>query len=212
MRRVAPLLPVALAALAVAPEAHAGGIAPIVMGGFHTERVTIYSSASESGERIPNVVDYRPFDTQQLIGNVGGGLELMLGDRDERIQGVFRGFYMLDAAQTDPATYQDLVDPETLVVNYRENVRHLGVGTVGLNVGIVSAANDKFKLSGAIHLGAAFATADQAEFFLGQAGLNLGYLVARRAEVFLDVAYGLRIPKELSHGAYGTAGVRILFN
>lgn len=211
MRRVAPLLTAALAALA-APAAHAGGIAPMVMGGFHTERVTIYSSATEEGDRIASVVDYRSFDTQQIIGNVGGGLELMLGDRDERIQGVFRGFYMMDAAQVDPASYQDLVDPETLVVNHRENIRHLGVGTVGLNIGIVSAANDKFKLSGAVHLGAAFATAEQAEFFLGQAGLNMGYLVARRAELFLDVAYGLRIPKELSHGAYGTAGVRVLFN
>ena len=38
-----------------------------------------------------------------------------------------------------------------------------------------------------------------------------GYF-ARTAEIFVDVSYGLRIRKELSHGLYGTAGVRFLFD
>lgn len=212
MRRYAPVL--ALPALLAATPAFAGGIGPMIMGGFHTEPVAFYSSQQNGGEgpTIPDLGAYEQYVETQYIGNAGGGLELMLGDKDDLIQGIFRGFYMVDLPQYAPDPNHDLVDEDALVVNLRENVRHLGLGTVGMNFGVVRAASDKFRFSLALHLGAAFATADQAEFFLGQAGGNIAYQVHRKAELYVDVSYGLRVRKDFSHGLYGAAGVRVLFD
>ncbi len=204
----------ALVVLFASAPAYAGGVGPMVMGGFHTEPVAFYSSEIDGGEGpvIPDLGSYEQFLETQIIGNAGGGLELMLGDRDDLIQGVFRGFYMVDLPQHQPDPNNELVDADALVVAIREDVRHLGLGTVGINFGVARAVQNKLKFSVALHLGAAFATFDQAEFFLGQLGGNLSYLVRRNAEVYVDVSYGLRARKDLSHGLYGAAGVRVLFD
>jgi hypothetical protein len=196
-------LVVLLAGLLASAPAFAGGLGPLVMGGVHTEKVAYYSTATD-----PPVQHTQ----QQMIGNVGAGLELVLGDRDDLIQGVFRGYWMMDTAQQDPSKRATDVPAADFVANWREKEKHVGVGSVGLNFGVLRAASDKFKLSVAVHLGSGFLTTDHTEFMLAQAGLNMSYLLSRKMEWYVDVAYGLRVRKELSHGAYGTMGIRVMFD
>jgi hypothetical protein len=201
------------AALAWSTPAMAGGVSPIVTGGFHTEKVYFYSREQQGGAgaviRDPN--NYERYDQNQLIGQVGSGLEVVLGDRDDLIQGVFRGFWMMDTPQIDPGK-SGLVDADALVAAWRTDNRHVGAATVGIQWGIVRAAQEKFVFGASLHAGSGFLTTDHSEFLLVQAGANVRYQVARPLEVFLDVDYGLRVRKDLSHGLYTTAGVRVMFD
>jgi|JI6StandDraft_1071083.scaffolds.fasta_scaffold147064_2 hypothetical protein len=210
MRFVAPI-----AALLLSTSAHAGGIGPMVVGGFHTEPLYYYSATTDGtagGSRFQSPTDYDQFKVSQAIGNIGAGLELVLGDRDDFIQGTFRAYWQLDTPQIDPSKSSDLVDAEVLVADWRENARHTGVGTVGLQVGVVRAAADKFKFGISAHVGAGFISPNHNEFFLGQLGTNINYQITPTLEAYLDVTYALRIRKQLSHGVLGTAGLRILFD
>lgn len=200
-------------ALLASSDALAGGIAPIVMGGFHTEPLYFYSNVTEGGAGLPitDAAAYEQYKVTQAIGNFGSGLELMLGDRDDLVQGVFRLWWMMDTPQGDPAK-TGLVDEDALVVDYREGLRHYGMGSVGIQWGVLRAAQDKFKLGISLHVGTGFLTRNRTEFLLAQAGLNTGYQINRTLEVFIDVDYGLRVRKFLMHGVYGTAGLRILFD
>lgn len=200
-------------ALLVSTDAFAGGIAPFVMGGFHTETLYYYSNTTEGGAGLP-ISDpraYEQYKASQAIGNFGSGLELMLGDRDDLIQGVFRIWWMMDGPQYDPSS-TGLVDADSLIVSYREGLRHVGTGSVGIQWGLLRAAQDKFRLGLSLHVGSGFLTANRSEFLLAQAGVNINYQFNRTLEFFLDIDYGLRVRKDLMHGAYGAAGLRILFD
>jgi len=205
----------AFAALALfaTTDALAGGIAPIVTGGFHTEPVYFYSSATDAGAGPPiaNPIDYEQYKVTQAIGNFGSGLELMLGDRDDLVQGVFRLYWLMDGPQYDPSG-SGIVDEDFVVTQHRTGLRHIGTGTVGVQWGVFRAAQDKLKLGISLHVGSGFLTRNRTEFLLAQTGLNIGYTATRTLEVFVDVNYGLRVRKYLMHGAYATAGLRILFD
>lgn len=199
-----------LVALLAPASALAGGIAPIVAGGFHTEKLYFYGNNFDPATPEKPLV-YTQYDKTQVIGNIGAGLELMLGDRDDLIQGVFRGYWSMDTPQLDPSKY-GLVDVDQLVGEYRKDPRHVGMGTVGINWGVLRAAQDKFKLGISLNVGAAFLTTDHAEFLLAQAGVNGGYQVSRQLEVFVNLDYAFRFRKTVSNGFLGTAGVRVLFD
>lgn len=205
---------VSLAALLASSSASAGGVGPLIMGGFHTEEVYYYSNATDNGNgpAYDNFRDFDQYRTVQSIANAGAGIELVLGDRDDMIQGVFRGFWMMDTPQTDPATTTTLVNPDAVVSNVRTSLSNVGVGTVGLQWGVLRAADDKFKLSLALNLGAGFVTPDHTEFLLGQAGVAVGYQLARNLEWAGELSYGLRFRKYTMHGAYFTTGIRVLFD
>ncbi len=51
---------VALAALLIATPAQAGGLGPLVMGGFHTEPLWFYTNAADGGNgpRIQSIAEY----------------------------------------------------------------------------------------------------------------------------------------------------------
>lgn len=204
----------AVVTLLAAAPAYAGGIGPLVMGGFHTERVYYYSNRVDGGAG-PNIQDpgeWEQYQQTQIIGNAGAGLELVLGDREDLIQGVFRGYWMMDTPQVNPSNNSELVDASALVAAWREETKHTGVGTVGMQWGVLRAASDKFKFGISAHVGAGFLTRERNEFLLAQAGANVGYLVTRTLEVYGDLTYGLRVRKELSHGTYLTAGLRVMFD
>jgi hypothetical protein len=210
MRFVAPI-----AALLLSTSAQAGGLGPMVIGGFHTEPLYFYSAnvgGDATASRYQSPRDYEQYKVTQTLGNIGSGLELVLGDRDDFIQGTFRVYWQMDTPQVDPLKSSDLVDEEALVANWRENARHTGVGTVGLQWGVARAANDKFKVGVSAHVGAGFISSNHHEFFIGQLGANMSYQITPTLEAYLDVTYGLRVRKYLSHGLLGTAGLRILFD
>jgi hypothetical protein len=206
------------AALFTAPAAHAGGLGILGTGGFHTERLFYYSSADpdtyddEEPVLYLSPSDYDQYTMVQNVPNLGGGLELLLGDRDDKITGSFRAYYLKDSQQKNPGDLTDTVDPDYLVAAYREDPRHLGLGLIGLNWGIVDFASDRLRLGLSTHIGAGFVTIDHTEFFLGSAGPSLTYKASRRVHIFGDALYQARVRQTLSHSVNGMVGARYYFD
>lgn len=119
--------------LPLTSDALAGGIGLMATGGAHNEALYYYESVDADGNVITDPDQFVQFKDPQIIPNFGGGLEFLLGDRDDRIFGVTRFFYQQDLAQGDPT--QGAQNPDAVVVAYRDQARHVGVGTIGLSWG-----------------------------------------------------------------------------
>lgn len=194
-------LAVALGLLASSP-AFAGGIGLVLTGGATNNTLYFYDRSN----------DYAQFAQAQTIPNFGGGLEFILGDRDDKITGVFRGFYMQDSPQQNPANGKTFgVAPEDIVSNWREKPRHIGAGTFGISWGILGSP-DKAQLTIISAAGSGFLTTDHTEFFMLQAGVGGTFRVTPAVQAFVDVEYGIRWHKEITYGPTGYAGLRYLFD
>ena len=77
----------ALAALTMTASqtAHAGALGTVATAGFHQERAYFYSRQGEQ------------FRETQLRFNSGLGIEALVGDKDEKIQGLLRLVWVSDA-------------------------------------------------------------------------------------------------------------------
>ena len=208
-------LAVAALALILSAPAHAGGIGLIVAGGAHTERMWFHSDeiVSDDGDKVV-VTDpdqFEKYEMSQTLPHGGGGIEIVLGDRDDKITGSFRLMYMQDAPQTDPAEVTDQVDPAHVIAAYRDETRHIGTGVVGLNFGIIGNP-DNFQAGLTAHLGSGFLTTDHSEFLLGDVGPSAQYKLTRQMQLFGDVTYQMRYHKGLSNGVQGLVGVRYMFD
>lgn len=203
---------VAALALTLSTTAFAGGIGPMLTGGMHTERVDYYTTIDpDSGAELTDPNDYKQYQLNQAIPNFGGGLEFVLGDRGSRILGVFRAYWMMDTPQADPGKRTKLVEPEFVVANWREKSRQLGVGTVGLQFGLVGRP-ESFIFGVGAHVGSAFLTSDRSEFLLVQVGPMINYRMGPSFQLWADVSYNFRFRKTFEHGATANVGVRYLFD
>ena len=200
----------AAATLTSAP-AHAGGIGILGHGGIHTEKVYYYSNVSEGGSAIDDPKNYRQFKQSQILPQFGGGLEFILGDRDDKIIGVFRAAYNMDAAQKDPADSAKNVASESVVADYRAKANHVGIASMGLNWGIVGKT-DGLIVGFSAHVGSGFLTSNHDEYFQAMIGPSMNYRLARQATLFVDLQYLMRVRKDINHGAHGVAGVRYMFD
>src|SRR5262245_13716661 len=82
-------------ALSISGSAFAGGLGILATGGAHTERVYYYSNADEDGNPFKDLSDYTQFHQDQFLPNLGAGLDLMLGDRDDKIVGDAQLYWMM---------------------------------------------------------------------------------------------------------------------
>lgn len=203
------LLPVTLALLT--PTAEAGGVGVLATGGMHNEKLYFYSDADENGNAYPSLADYDQYELSETLGHTGGGLEFLLGDRDDKIVGVTRFYYLADLPQTDPATVTSEVDPAHVVAEYRDGVRHLGIGLIGLSWGIVGDPNG-FQFNAVGHMGAAFLTTDHTEFLTVDLGPGVSYRVARQVQLFADATYQMRYRKGFTHSGNVFVGARYMFD
>ena len=199
--------------LLLASNAYAGGFGLLFNGGVHTERVFYYSS-HQYGEGEPvayeSPSDYEQYEMIQTLPNLGTGLELVLGDRDDRVVGTFRFFYAMDAAQMNPADEAE-IQKVHVVAAHRENSRHMGIGMVGINWGFIGQPSGL--MAGATaHVGSGFLTTDHTEFLTWDIGPTVMYKVARSVQIHADALYQGRFRKGYSHGFTGYAGVRYLFD
>jgi hypothetical protein len=201
------------AALAILPAtpAFAGGVGVLATGGMHTERVYFYSDHSPEGDPYSDPNDYDQYSLVQTLPNFGGGFELLLGDRDDRIMGSVRLMYVNDGVQVNPADVTDQVDPEYVVAAYRDSARHLGFGMVGLSWGIIGDPGG-FQLAAVGHVGSAFLTLDHTEFLAMQIGPGVTYKASRQIQLFGDIQYQARFRKGWSHSAGAIVGARYLFD
>jgi hypothetical protein len=206
-------------ALMVAAPAYAGGLGIIGTVGARQDEVAFYSSADTEtfgGDGDPivydDINDYERFSITQNRPFWGGGLELLLGDRDDMIQGSFRFYYQQDSPQLDPASLTSLVDPDYVVAAYQEDPRHVGVGVIGLNIGLVEVASDRLRIGAAAHIGAGFVTLDHTEYFLGSVGPEVTYKAARQVHIFADIVYQGRVRQVVTHSGGMYVGARYFFD
>ncbi|MBX2799078.1 MAG: hypothetical protein KTR31_15485 [Myxococcales bacterium] len=200
----------ALVLLTAAP-AYAGGIGIMGMGGAHNEQVYYYSQRGPDGDLYNNIDDFDQYELDQVLPHFGGGLELVLGDRDDKVMGSIRVLYNLDAPVRDPATVTTEVEPDDVVANVRDEPRHLGFALVGLSWGLVGDPGG-FQLTAVGHVGTAFITADHTEFLAVQIGPGFTYRMARQMQLFGDVQYQGRFRKQWSNSVQAHAGIRYLFD
>jgi len=208
-------------ALLLSVPAQAGGLGVLFTGGAHNEKMWFHTNLvtnPETGESVelddPNEFD--KIETTQTLAHGGTGLELILGDRDDKILGTFRFYYMMDTPQKDPAEGAENEDggkipAANVIAAYRSEARHLGMGMVGLSWGIVGKP-DGFQLGASGHVGSGFLTTDHTEFLAVDIGPMVTYKLTRQMQAFADLGFQARFRKGWSQGINGTAGVRYLFD
>ena len=174
--------------------AHAGGFGIITTGGIHTDRVYYYA-------------DDLQYLNRQSRPNMGGGLELILGDRDDKVQGFVRGYYIQDAPQVAPASADEL----GATYSIREEAREIGMVSTGVQWTVYG---DPMGFSAYLTsvMGSGIATTDNLEFLLLEGGAGASYHIDKKIAVFGEVAAGARFRKVFyqNHNAY--VGVRYLFD
>lgn len=189
-----------LVALLATLAAHAGGIGLLGAFGGRTETVYYYDS-SENFEQLSK---------PQLIVGMGAGVEFMLGDRDDRITGLFRAYGLREAPEKDPALTTDR-DPGAIVANWREEPKLIGIGTFGVQWGILGDPNE-WQFGVVTELGSGFLTPDHTEFLLIQGGPMFHYMIGPSLQLHAEVEYGVRMRKNVQHGAVAYVGARWLFD
>jgi hypothetical protein len=190
-----------IASLGVSSTAFAGGFGLMGLGGVHTDTVYFYDSSN-------NMAQIRQTQTLPQYG-VGG--EFLLGDRDDRIIGVFRGYWMQDAPQQDPAERTKTVAPENVVAAVRTEPKNIGAASFGVQWGLWGDP-EKLMVTGITAVGSGFLTTDHTEFMMLQLGGGATYAFRPDMQVFADVNYTGRYRKNFSNGVTAYAGVRYLFD
>jgi len=177
-----------------ATTANAGGFGIITNGGIHTDRVYYYADDLQYLNRQNNL-------------NMGAGLELILGDRDDKVQGFVRGYYIQDAPQVAPAS-ADAIDA---TYSIRDEAREIGMVTTGVQWTVYGDPMG-FSLYLTSVMGSGIATADTLEFMLLEGGFGGSYHLDKKFALFAEVAAGTRFRKVFyqNHNAY--AGIRYLFD
>jgi len=192
---------VALIALALAGNAYAGGIGILGDIGIRNQPVYFYDNAD-------NLKQYKL--TEQIFG-FGTGVEVILGDRDDRIFGVFRGYWLREAPETHPSEITELVAPGDVVATVRDEPRDVGVGTVGVSWGFVGQP-DAFMLNAVGSMGSGFLTTDHTEYLQVELGLGVSQRLGNNLLLFVDAVYQLRYRKGFFHGPSAMGGIRYLFD
>jgi len=181
-------------------NAFAGGIGLLGTGGMYTESVYFYDSSQE----------FQQYSQTQTIGTYGTGLEFSWGDRDDKIMGMARFYWIQETPQTDPAKTTGLVDPENVVANIRDTTKNVGMFSVGLQW--TYWEKEKLRLNVNAMFGSGFLTTDHSEFFIAEAGIGTAYRISRDVDFHVEVQYALRNRKGLRHGMNTYAGIRYLFD
>lgn len=187
---------VALIGLTASAPAFAGGIGLLGTGGMHGDRVYGYTE-NEAGDLKQEAPE------TQLNANYGGGMELTLGDRDNRIVGIFRFFYLQDGPQSAPKVGE--------VYAVRTTARDIGMFTGGLQWGVVGDPT-RAQFTVVSLIGSGFLTRDFTEFAQAEVGVGGTFNPNRHVQVFAEATGGIRYRKRVQPTFNATAGVRYLFD
>jgi hypothetical protein len=187
-----------------ASDAVAGGIGVITTAGVHQENIYAYDQ---------ELVQY---PVTQLRPNLGAGVQGLLGDRDDRIMGYVKMYYMMDSPQVDnDISAKVKAENEgvegTLVYAVREAPRNVGVASVGVQWGLLPNA-DALQLTAISGIGAGALTIDSSEFILVELGAGAQYALTDQLYLHGELAYQGRYRKAIDHGAGVNIGVRFMFD
>ncbi|MFK7931858.1 MAG: hypothetical protein AB8H79_27015 [Myxococcota bacterium] len=198
---VAGLSVAALAASLATPTlAVAGGIGVVGTGGMFSDRVYYYDA------------DDNQYRQNQIIPTFGTGLDLVVGDRDDRIVGIARFYWQADGAERNPADSSGIpIAGSEVTAAPRDSTRNTGVFAVGLQGGLIGDP-DKAMLVINGTVGSGFMTPDHTEYVFGELGVGGTVRVGNQIELFANVNAHMRFRKWLRPGATTYAGARVLFD
>lgn len=186
----------ASSALLTSPAAFAGGIGLVTAAGGHVDRVYSYKYDDASAS-------YDQFIENQMNANYGTGIEFVLGDKDNKISGVFRGYYLADAPLKDPSqgdTY-----------SIRKETRPIGVIDAGLQFGFLGDPSN-IQMMAVAYIGSGFLTEDYTQYVFAEAGVGATWMAARHVQVVATVTGGSRYRRRFFPTTSGYLGVRYMFD
>ncbi|TVQ92739.1 MAG: hypothetical protein EA397_06175 [Deltaproteobacteria bacterium] len=182
--------------------AYAGGVGVFANGGTYQERLYYHRVNPDADPSITG-----PYKESQMLPMGGLGLELILGDRDDRIIGIARVYYQAEGPQPDPSANI----PGRVLVEPRDSIRHVGVFSVGLQGGLIGDP-EKAQLTLVGLIGSGFLTFDHTEFVFGELGVGGTVRLNRNMELFGNAMGHLRFRKWGRGGVIGATGIRFLFD
>lgn len=191
------LSPLAGMILAYSATAQAGGLGILTTAGVHNTTAYYYDQAGNQG-----------VDAQTRL-NYGAGLITALGDRDDKIQGIMRLWYLQDQPPANPDT-GNTVDPIFPDLSGL-GPRHLGMFTAGVQWGVYGDPGG-FLLTVETHAGSGFATSDATEFLLVQVGPGATMALRDSLVLFGSATADLRYRKRPSMSGNLTVGARVMFD
>ncbi len=195
-----------LAAAALAPAvlastpAHAGGLGLFGTGGVHQARAYYYRSDGLQG------VD------SQLRPNYGFGGELLLGDKDDRVQGLARFSTLTDAPLLEPDTSgEDQAYEYTYPAAHEEPAVTNGVMMVGVQWGLLGDPSGMQLVLNSL-AGTAFATPANLEYVQLQLDIGGTYTINDRIQPYAFASVAGRYRKRVAMTENVIIGVRYLFD
>jgi hypothetical protein len=184
-------------ALTAASVAHAGAVGGLVTSGMHQERAYFYS------RQLDQSIE------KQMRSNYGLGIEALVGDKDEKIQGILRFMWMVDAPPKSPDMSEVVLAQSPDYEGMSPN--HIGVLGLGVQWGLLGDPTEK-QLVLTTLVGSGFITRDNTEYALAEIGIGGTYNLSSTVQATANMAVTARLRK---HGALGPnmyLGMRYLFD
>lgn len=185
----------------VSSQAHAGGVGIIGAGGLYSGQAHYYNIEGDQG--IDN----------QLRPSTALGIETLLGDSDDKVQGIMRLYASFDSPVNDP----DLSNESAPASSFTHpayaslGTKTTGVMTVGVQWGIIGDPRG-FQFGVMTLVGSGFWTDDNLEYFVAEPGAFVSYNVAERIQLLGNLNGQVRFRKSYKVGGSAYAGVRYLFD
>ena len=177
--------------------AYAGAIGLQTTAGLHQDRAYFYSQSGEQG--LDN----------QTRPNFGIGLEALIGDKDEKVQGVLKMNWIQDAPLKEPDTGDtaNAVYPPA----HEQDTRHVGVLGLGIQWGLLGDPTGT-QLNVTSVVGSGFLTTDNTEFVLLETGVGGTHNLTETLQLAGTLAATMRYRKGASFGPNAYVGIRYLFD
>jgi len=177
-------------------EATAGGIGVLTHAGVHQGRSYYYLG------------DRQGIDSQ-FNPQFGAGMEALIGDKDDRLQGLIRLYWNQDMPLKEPTF--DTGDSYVYPAEHELNARNDGMVSVGLQWGLWGEPT-AFQLVATTSLVSCFWTIDNLEHVAFDLGVGATYTLGERIQLHGNLALTPRYRKQISFAANTYAGVRYLFD
>lgn len=177
--------------------AFAGTIGLQTMAGMHQERAYYYSQSGEQG--IDN----------QSRPNYGVGIETLVGDKDEKVQGLMRLSWMQDSPPNAPDTGG--IDDADIPQAHKQGPRNVGVLGLGVQWGVLGDPSAT-QMNITSLVGSGFLTNDNTEFVLVEVGVGGTHNLSESVQLTGTLAGTMRYRKHMSFGPTANIGIRYLFD
>lgn len=192
-------IPVILSAATLSAPAFAGGVGIMGTGGLHEAKAYYYDDLGRQG-----------IDTQQRP-NAGFGGEVLLGDKDDRIQGLMRIYANVDWPTNEPTLSGVDADEAIYPAAHLEAPRVDGTITMGVQWGLWGDPTG-FQLTATTLFGSAFITPDNLEHLIAEGGVGATYMMSDRLQLAGTLAFAGRYRKQITISESAFISARYLFD